>query len=188
VPSEALKMGYFTQFADAAFKPGPNGERLFYLYGPWSRPYILSDAATERRLRRKMLWFYSIAFTSVLLAAILFQQFSPKFFASIYFEIFTITILFIIITALKITFHSEIRRLTPASSRALSTFFDNVADKSSYIALSLRMVACLIFVGAGIAMIVAGRSTLNMSIAVAFFALCAIIVGLLMLRKRSRST
>jgi len=180
-------MGYFTQFADAAFKPGPNGERLFYLYGPWLRPYILPDVATEYRLRRKVLWFYGVALPSVLLVALLFQHFLPKYFQSIYFYLFAIIVLLFVRIALKITFRSETGRLPVASDRALSTFFDNVADKSSYRSLNLRLLGCVIFVGASVTMIIYGRSIFTMSISAAFFALCAVAVGFLILRKRARS-
>jgi hypothetical protein len=39
------------------FKTAPNGERLFYGRGR-SRPYIVPDSATERRLYRKVAWFW----------------------------------------------------------------------------------------------------------------------------------
>jgi hypothetical protein len=181
-------MGYFTRFADAAFKSGPDGERLFYLYGPWSRPYILPDAATEHRLWRKLLWYYRIVLTIVLLAALSFQRVVPNLWSSFYFQVFAIVMLTLAIGSLKLTFHSDTRRLTLSPTRALSTFFDNIADKTSYRTLSLRFLACLLFVGVGIAMIVLGQSVLNMSVTVAFFTLCAIAVGFVMLRKRARST
>ncbi len=49
--------------AKGMFKTAPNGERLFYVRR-WSRPYIVRDAATERRLYRKAAWFWRIVFAS----------------------------------------------------------------------------------------------------------------------------
>jgi hypothetical protein len=39
-------MRYFAYIAEQSFKTAPSGERLFFPYGPWSRPYVLPDADT----------------------------------------------------------------------------------------------------------------------------------------------
>lgn len=49
-------MRYFGDIAEQAFKTAPDGRRLFYRGGPWSRPYIIGDAETEQRLFKKHLW------------------------------------------------------------------------------------------------------------------------------------
>src|SRR6476659_10117995 len=53
-------MRYFTYMAEQAFKTSATGERLFYRGGPWSRPFIIPDADTERRLYRKQTWMLRI--------------------------------------------------------------------------------------------------------------------------------
>ena len=50
-------MGFFASLADGgAFRTSPTGERLLYLGGRRTRPYIIPDAATEKRLHRKYRW------------------------------------------------------------------------------------------------------------------------------------
>lgn len=51
-------MGYFTRIADKSFTTSSEGERLFLYNGPWSRPYVIPDRATEERLHKKvqLLW------------------------------------------------------------------------------------------------------------------------------------
>ena len=51
-------MGFLSYLSQGIVKTGPNGERLLYLYGPWSRPYIIPDLATERRLIQKGIWLF----------------------------------------------------------------------------------------------------------------------------------
>ncbi|HLY46005.1 MAG TPA: hypothetical protein VKQ73_10540 [Stellaceae bacterium] len=181
-------MGYFTQFADAAFKSGPDGERLFYLYGPWSRPYMLSDEETERRLYRRLLWYYRISITFVILAISSFQYAAPKIFASVYINILIVIVPIVGILSLRLTFRSEVWYLSRAPSRSLGAFYDNIADKSSYLILSLRLAICLLAVGTGIVMIVRGHAILTMGISIAVFSIFAVLVGFVMLRKRVRST
>ena len=49
-------MGYFDYIAKQSFKSAPSGKRLFYRGGPWSRPYLVPDQATEQRLHIRQLW------------------------------------------------------------------------------------------------------------------------------------
>ena len=49
-------MGYFEYIAKQSFKSAPSGKRLFYRGGPWSRPYLVPDQATEQRLYIRQLW------------------------------------------------------------------------------------------------------------------------------------
>src|SRR5712671_3886224 len=53
-------MRYFTYLAEQSFKAGPNGERLFFQSGPWSRPYVIPNAETERRIYQKVVWQHRI--------------------------------------------------------------------------------------------------------------------------------
>lgn len=75
-------MGYFSYIAEQAFKTDQEGRRLFYRGGPWSRPYIIPDLATERMLHQRqtalMGWtlgsmFSGQAIISVLWPEIIFQ-------------------------------------------------------------------------------------------------------------------
>ncbi|HEV8681146.1 MAG TPA: hypothetical protein VGQ90_17345 [Stellaceae bacterium] len=182
-------MRYFKLFADAAFSNGPNGERLFYLYGPWSRPYIIPDAETQHSLYNKILWYYRISVPLFIAIVVLFQQIAPKIFSSsYYFEIFTILLIIAAIAALKILFTSQVRHLRRFPSRSLGTFFDNIAEKSSYLTLGLRMAVCVFAVGAGVVLIIIGhRGWVEIS-TVAFFALVLVAIAYELYRKLTKST
>lgn len=181
-------MGFFTQLADAAFKTSPNGDRLFYAYGPWVRPYILPDMETEQRLRQKLGWYYCIVVPFVLAITVGFQYFHPGTFSSNYFQIFTLVILVIVILSLRLTLKSELRDLNRAPSRAWGSFLENVAEKRSYLSLGLQLLACLAFVGCGLALFLISRMTLSLWIATGFFGLIAVAVFYVMLLKRAKST
>ena len=53
-------MGYFSYIAEWSFGTSPTGERLFFLYGFLSRPFIIPDEETKQRLFRKRLWMVRI--------------------------------------------------------------------------------------------------------------------------------
>src|SRR4026209_2393737 len=43
-------MRFFDNATLQSFARAPDGSRLFYSFGPWSRRYVVPDDATERRL------------------------------------------------------------------------------------------------------------------------------------------
>src|SRR5215213_10011888 len=64
-----MKIKYFSYIAEQSFKTLPNGERLFYfLRGFWSKPYVIPDDETEKRLFKKHLWFVRIFFGTFILS------------------------------------------------------------------------------------------------------------------------
>lgn len=64
-----MKIRYFSIFAEQAFVTAPSGERLFYcgLDGLWSRPYVIPDEATEKRLYQKQLWLMRVVLGTMIL-------------------------------------------------------------------------------------------------------------------------
>jgi hypothetical protein len=46
--------------AKSSFIDGRDGARLFYTNGPWSRPYLVPDAATEERLLTRQSWLMAV--------------------------------------------------------------------------------------------------------------------------------
>jgi hypothetical protein len=46
--------------AKVSFVDGSDGARLFYTSGPWSRPYLVPDAATEERLLARQSWIMAV--------------------------------------------------------------------------------------------------------------------------------
>lgn len=59
-------MGYFTYIADQAFHASPTGDLLFYRNGVWSKPYVITDLETARRLYKKHLWTLRLLVAGVL--------------------------------------------------------------------------------------------------------------------------
>lgn len=47
-------MRLFSYIADQAFYASPTGDLLFYRNGQFSRPYIISDLETARRIYKNM--------------------------------------------------------------------------------------------------------------------------------------
>ena len=181
-------MRYFKLFADAAFSNGPNGERLFYLYGPWSRPYVIPDAETEHRLYQNILWYYRVSIPVTILIVILFQQITPSIFSSGYLIVFAILIISAISWSfLKLLFSSHVRNLNRSPSRFLRTFYDNIAQKSSYWMLSLQILICLVFIGGGIALLILHRTPrLSAMVGIIFFG-ALLVSRILLWRKRSKT-
>lgn len=60
-------MRYFDSIVRQSFGSGPGGERLFYRGGPWSRPYVVPDGATERRLYVRQLWLMRLLLGALIL-------------------------------------------------------------------------------------------------------------------------
>ena len=180
-------MRYFKLFADAAFSDGPNGERLFYLYGPWSRPYIIPDAETEHRLYRNILWYYRVLISFTILIIILIQQMTPRIFSSDYFILFMVFMTLAMLGSLKIIFMSQVRNLNRSPSRSLRTFYDNIAQKTSYWMLSLQILICVVFIVGDIALIILHRTPpLSAIIGILFFG-GILVARIFMWRKRSKT-
>jgi len=59
-------MRYFSYIAEQSFQTDDQGRRLFYLYGPWSRPYLIPDAETEAFLLRRQTIMLRWSFGAIL--------------------------------------------------------------------------------------------------------------------------
>jgi hypothetical protein len=142
-------MRYFTYIAEKKFKTDAEGRRVFYLGSPASRPYVITDAATESRMFRKLTWFYRI-FLSVLIVGLAFLM--PRilneplrFFA---FLGATVTLEWVV---LRLLFFRDLQKLTRASVRpTLKTFYSGVAQRHSVKALKWGLFGSLLFVVAGV--------------------------------------
>ena len=56
----------FRAMARFSFVDGRDGARLSYMSGPWSRPYLVPDAATEERLLTRQSWIMAALFLGLL--------------------------------------------------------------------------------------------------------------------------
>ena len=53
-------MRFFGNVGEQAFRTAPDGRRLFYSFGPWSRPYVVPDTDTEQRLSDRQRWLFGV--------------------------------------------------------------------------------------------------------------------------------
>ena len=169
-------MGYFGYLAQQAFKSTPDGQRLFYRGGPWSRPYLVPDAETEQRLFRKQRWLMR----GVMGALIVGQPFlyllvpdvvhEPLWFAG-YLAI--MTSVFSIVG--RIMFRGDVARLSRLDARMpLRDFYADTAARHSTKFLVGMLILSVIFVLGGIGIVVSGQPGTFVGWAcIVFFGLCA---------------
>src|SRR5688572_2860530 len=160
--------------ADQSFKTAPDGQRLFYDGGPWSRPYLIPDSATEQRLYRKVLWSLRIMLGG-LIVAIPFLPMTKLLDHSLYFFAYLVAITAVFWLGRKLVLMSDLRHLQRAPAKlSLRSFFAQMADKHSVRALSWGVAGCLLFVAIGIFGLWLGDMGRPAAIfSVGFFALCA---------------
>src|SRR5580692_11489783 len=123
-------MRYFTYMAEQSFKTDAEGQRLFFIGTPLSRPYIIPDAATESRLFSKMTWHHRIFLSTLIIGeAFLMPQIvrqPARFFG------FLGLIVLIQWVVLRLTFRPELRTLARAPARlSLRTFYAETAKRHS---------------------------------------------------------
>ena len=181
-------MRYFAYIAEQSFKTGPGGERLFYVSGPWSRPYIIPDLETEHRLFRKHLWSLRILLGGLILAMpVLFTAFPAFSGNSAYFFGFFAAAMALYWIASRLVLMPELKRLDRAPAQlSLGSFYRQMAEKHSYRALALGFGGCLLFVASGAWGLSAGVTPAPIAIfTIAFFVLCALAWGYALFLKRS---
>jgi hypothetical protein len=167
-------MRYFTYIAEQSFTTDDEGRRVFYLGSPASRPYVISDAATESRMFRKLTWFYRVSLSvlivgqAFLIPRIIHQPL--RFFA------FLGALMALQWVVLRIIFFSDLRKLARAPARpSMKTFYSGVGQRHSVRGLLLGLIGSLAFVAAGAAIVAADSSLLAVGIAlVAVFGVIAV--------------
>jgi hypothetical protein len=181
-------MRYFAYMADQSFKTGPNGERLFFDGGPWSRPYIIPDDETEQRLYRKVLWSLRIMLGG-LIVAIPFLPMSSLSDNTLYFFGYLFVVAAVFWLGRKIVLMSDLRKLQRAPGKlSLHSFFAQMAEKHSTRALWLGAGASLLFVVVGVIGLVLGDSGKPAALfSVGFFALCTVAWGYALYLKRTNA-
>lgn len=166
-------MRYFAYMADQSFKTAPGGERLFYFGGPWSRPYIIPDSATEHRLYRKVLWSLRIMLGGLIVAVPFFSR-ASLFENSLYFFAYLAIVTAVFWLGRKLVLMADLRRLERAPAQlSLRSFYAQMAEKHSVLALSLGVGGCLLFVAIGVLGLLFGDMAKPAAIfSIGFFALC----------------
>jgi hypothetical protein len=180
-------MRYFTYIAEQAFRTSATGERLFYRSSPWSRPYVIPDAATEQKLYWKYVWMLRIFLGALILVGqpILFTVLSilrPQFFDTpglpYWFLAYFVVAMAVWWLLGRIIFGRDLKRLERSPVRLpLRSFYGQMAHRHSTGKLVLGLLASLAFVAAGIWMYSSSGNTFIAVLSVAFFGICTIAWG-----------
>ena len=166
-------MRYFAYIAEQSFKTAASGERLFFPYDPWSRPYVLPDADTERRIYWKLVWQLRIMLGRLDGMPILLLWRAADSAPYFLVEIVAAAAIFVLVS--KVLLASDLRGLGRAPQRLpLRSFFGELAGTHSFRALLLGLAGCLMFVATGAWMVASGKSPVSGFLCVAFFGICGV--------------
>jgi hypothetical protein len=178
-------MRYFTYIADQSFKTSKSGERLFYRWGPWARPYILPDAETEHRIYWKLVWQLRIMLGVTIFVAPL----ALVAFPTLVVKPLTLFGFFIAIAGIQalsgtILFAPDLQKLQRVSARLpLKDFYCEMARKHGLLALVSGLGLSLAFVAIGFWLLVQPQFFLIGLVNAIFFGLCSAAWGYAVLLK-----
>jgi hypothetical protein len=173
-----MKIKYFSWMAEQSFKASPSGERLFVHGGGfWSKPYIIPNEETEKRLFNKQLWMLRILIGGLILG-------QPFLFIAVPNIIkVPFWLVFYLLAALSLAwlvnwlvFRNELHKLKRANAPiSISTFYRDTAKRNNIFGLFLGFLGSIGFV-------VVGFSTIKINafgswIGIIFFGFCAIAWG-----------
>ncbi len=144
-------MRYFAYIAEQAFKTAPDGTRLFYRSGPWARPYIVPDAATERQLFIKQLSMMRLLLGAMILGQPFLFLLVPNVTKKPLWFLGDLAIALTVSWIVgRLVFRSDLSRLSRSAARLpLRAFYTNMAAKHSYTKLVLGFSGSLLFVAGG---------------------------------------
>jgi hypothetical protein len=144
-------MRYFTYIAEQAFKTDEEGRRVFYLGSAKSRPYVITDPATESRMFRKLTWFYRIFLPPVIVgSALMIPRIIDR---PVRFFVFLGAFMALQWVTLRLIYFRDLRKLTRAPVRpTLKTFYAGMAQRHSVKALKWGFYGSLAFVAVGVLM------------------------------------
>lgn len=144
-------MKYFTYIADQAFKEGENGEALFFLSGPWSRPLVI-DAEQKDVTYRRHLWLQCIFLGALIMGQpFLFRVIPEITTAILYFLAYCCSASLIYWVAQRFVFRRELRIYKRLEKRmSLKSFHHQMASKHTSEGLFLGGLVCFIFVLIGV--------------------------------------
>ncbi len=169
-------MRYFSYIAEQSFRTGPQGERLFYALGPWSRPYLIPDAATAQRMLRKLVWTLRFTLGGLIVGQpLVFTAFPGLITNPAYCVAYLLAVTAAYLITIKIALASDLRGLSRAETHTpLRSFYRDMARRHSAPALALGLAASVIFVALGGFIMTIGVGGWPAAITcTAFFALCA---------------
>ncbi len=172
-------MRYFTYIAEQSFKTSATGERLFYRGGPWSRPFIIPDADTERRLYKKQTWMLRILLGGLIVGQPFLFIVRPEVLHQPYwFLVYLVVVMLAFWGVGWIVFAPDLRGLQRAPVRLRPrSFYGQLAQRHSRGGLVLGFIGSLLFVAAGVWMWSVGANQAVAILCVGFFGLCAVAWG-----------
>jgi hypothetical protein len=173
-------MGFFTSSAAASFITVSNGQRL-YCRNPWSRPYIIPDADTERRIHKKLVWQSRVLVLGLpILYALIFHQTKPVYFVAIIF-----VILVVVWVVNRVLFSADLKHLNRASTKlSWKTYYSNRAEKLGYSVLIVHFICSLGFIAGSAWAIARGQAIFEAILCILFFGLAALVLGYMLLLMR----
>ena len=169
-------MRYFGYLAEQAFKTAPDGRRLFFGGRPWSRPYVVPDAKTERRLFVKQLWMMRVLLGGMIVGQPFLFLFIPDVIHKPrWFFGYMAIVLVVFWVVRSAVFRHELAKLSRTESRVtLHNVYSGMAAQHSTGQLLLLLLGAVAFVAAGFWMIASGQSAFAGWFSIGFFGLCAI--------------
>jgi hypothetical protein len=157
-------MGYFDALTNSSFKTTPDGHRLFFPWGIWSRGYVIASDQDYDRLRQQMKIYYIVSLVLIIGSIV----------AKIYVGA-------IIIAALLLGFYlawmwSLVPRLQPSHERlSLQESMTSQARLHNAVVLWLLEIAMLAFVCGGVLNLIFDPSNWLIALpSISFFGLCAV--------------
>jgi hypothetical protein len=172
-------MRYFTYIAEQSFKTSVSGERLFYRGGPWSRPYVVPDVATEQRLYRKQVWMLRALLGGLIVGQPFLFMFRPEvLYEPYWFLVYFVAVIGFFWLVGRFVFSRDLRSLQRAPGRLKPrSFYGQTAQRHSRTGLALGFVGSLLFVVGGLWMLSVGANYAVGILCIAFFGLCAVVWG-----------
>ena len=167
-------MGYFDALTSSSFKITPDGRRLFFPWGTLGRGYAIPSEKDFERLRRHVKAYMVISLPLIILAVI-WQGFLGG-----------AVILLPLMVPYGVWARYQCRRLQGTDEKlSLSESVAGQARAHSTVGLWLLEIGALIFVGAGLLILVLDPSNWFIATAsIAFFGLCAVMFARMLISKR----
>ena len=142
-------MAVFSYIAQQSFKTDAEGRRLFYVVGPFSRPYVVTDMTMASRLWRKLTWYWRIFFPGMIVQLLLAKYVLPMPWTLIAVWGFNVILNH---RVLQFVLHSELRTMSRTPTRLpLRTYYWDIARRHSEADFLIRFVFALMLLAFGVA-------------------------------------
>jgi hypothetical protein len=167
-------VGYFDNIARGSFRTAPTGERLFCPGGPLSRPYLIPDAETERRLYVKQVWMMRLLLGFLILGQPFLFSLVPEVTQQApWFLGYVAAFLLAFWLVRYLVFRGDLRGLNRLPSRLpLRDYFAEMTHLGTG-AITAGLLCCVAFIAIGVWMLLTGRNPAMAWLCIGFFALAA---------------